>query len=249
MAGNRRTWPGPLLYDLEVHGLGALALRIRQGLKIDSLALGERRQTGALNRADMHENIRASTIRGHEAEATGGIEELHRAHLRFAERRTWTTIPAATAAFGARAIGAVAAATATITATFGAWAIGAIPATTTAITTTFRARSIGAIATAIAAAFGARPIGAIPAAAKSTFTWGARATRPAKSAATSAATARGPKAAAAKARGGGLGPEIGLTLAACAALFFSSVFGIVVEFVVEAHETLLTPGETIPPGQ
>ena len=191
----------------------------------------------------MHENISASAIRCHESEAPGGVEELHRAHLRFAERRTRATIAAATAAFGARAIGAVPAATAAITATFGSRTIGAIPATTAA---TFGALAIGPIAAAISAAFGARPIGAISAAAtKSTLTGRARATRPAKS----AATARGPKTAAAKAWGGGLGPEIGLTLAACAALFFSSVFGIVVEFVVEAHETLLTPGETIPHGQ
>src|SRR5262245_43311732 len=78
---------GLVLFDqLQVHGLRAFALRVRQRLEVDALAFDERRETRALDRAHVNEHVSAAIVRRHEAEATGRVEELHGAVLRIAER-------------------------------------------------------------------------------------------------------------------------------------------------------------------
>lgn len=82
----------------QIDGLGALAALIRLGLERDRLTLVEGLETGALDRRDVHEHIRAAFSRGDEAEALLGIEELHDAVLTRAALDRSAVKTAATAA-------------------------------------------------------------------------------------------------------------------------------------------------------
>jgi hypothetical protein len=69
------------LYDLDVDCLGALAHLIGFNLEADLLAISKVADAGGLQRADVNEDVLASTFGGDEAEAFGRIEKLYGASL------------------------------------------------------------------------------------------------------------------------------------------------------------------------